>query len=119
MDGASRRHSLNSGSVHFPAREGLSEKLVLPALFALLRQYLPGHAVQYCLEEAGIGVDDLAHVVCYDKPFLTFERLLLSYLTVAPRGLRSCLQSMPLWLRQKIHVPKVIQKEIGYEGEVL
>ncbi|MBW1787591.1 MAG: carbamoyltransferase [Deltaproteobacteria bacterium] len=79
----------------------------------------PSHAVRYCLQEAGIGVDDLAHVVFYDKPFLTFERLLLSYLTVAPRGLRSWLQSMPLWLGQKIHVPKVIQKEIGYEGEVL
>ena len=55
----------------------------------------PRHAIRYCLEEAGITVADLAHVVFYDKPFLTFERLLLSYLTVAPRGIRS-------WLRRWI-----------------
>ncbi len=64
-------------------------------------------------------VGDLDHVVFYDKPFLTFERLLLSYLTVAPRGLRSWLQAMPLWLGQKLHVPKVVQRELGWDREVL
>ena len=58
-------------------------------------------------------------MVFYDKPFLTFERLLLSYLTVAPKGLRSWLEAMPLWLGKKLHMPKVIQKEVGYDGEVL
>jgi carbamoyltransferase len=79
----------------------------------------PRHAIRYCLKEAGIAVADIAHVVFYDKPFLTFERLLMSYLTVAPRGLRSWLQAMPLWLGQKLHVPKIVQREIGYEGDVL
>ena len=46
----------------------------------------PKNAIKYCLEEAGIKVHQLNHVVFYDKPFLTFERLLMSYLTVAPRG---------------------------------
>jgi carbamoyltransferase len=50
---------------------------------------------------------------------MTFERLLMSYLTVAPKGLQSWLQAMPLWLGQKLHIPKVIKKETGYEGEVL
>jgi carbamoyltransferase len=79
----------------------------------------PKNAVKYCLEEAGVGVQDLDYVVYYDKPFLTFERLLLSYLTVAPKGLRSWLEAMPLWLGQKLLIPKVIAKEIDYEGEVL
>jgi carbamoyltransferase len=79
----------------------------------------PRNAIKYCLEEAKMPVKDLDYVVFYDKPFLTFERLLLSYITVAPRGIRSWLEAMPLWLGQKLHIPKVIKKEIGYEGEVL
>jgi len=79
----------------------------------------PKNAIESCLEDAGIRAADLDHVVFYDKPFLTFERLLMSYLTVAPRGLRSWLEAMPLWLGRKLHLPKVIQSEIGYEGPVL
>ena len=79
----------------------------------------PNNAIKYCLKEAGITSKDLDYVVFYDKPFLTFERILLSYLTVAPRGLRSWLEAMPLWLGQKLNIPKIIQKEIGYEGDVL
>ncbi|MFX0200579.1 MAG: carbamoyltransferase [Candidatus Hodarchaeota archaeon] len=79
----------------------------------------PKNAVQYCLHEANIEPEQLSYVVFYDKPFLTFERLLLSYLTVAPKGLRSWLEAMPLWLGKKLHMPKVIKKEIDYEGEVL
>jgi len=79
----------------------------------------PKNAVAYCLKEGGIAVQDLDYTVFYDKPFMTFERLLLSYLTVAPKGLRSWLEAMPLWLGQKLNIPKVIQRETGYEGEVL
>jgi len=79
----------------------------------------PENAIRYCLEEGGIITKDLAYVVFYDKPFLTFERLLLSYLTIAPRGLRSWLEALPVWLGQKLHVPKVVQQRIGYEGDVL
>ena len=79
----------------------------------------PKNAISYCLTEAGIKGEELDYVAFYDKPLLTFERLLLSYLTVAPKGLRSWLQAMPLWLGQKLHIPKIIRKEIGYEGGVL
>ncbi|MBW2429515.1 MAG: carbamoyltransferase [Deltaproteobacteria bacterium] len=79
----------------------------------------PKNAVKYCLAEAGIAINDLDHLAYYDKPLLTFERLLMSYLTTAPKGLRSWLQAMPKWLGQKLHIPRVIKKETGYEGEVL
>lgn len=79
----------------------------------------PVNAINNCLEEVGIAIEDVNYVVYYDKPILTFERLLMSYLTVAPKGLRSWLQAMPLWLGQKLHIPKVIKKETGYEGEIL
>lgn len=79
----------------------------------------PRNAIKYCLEEAGIAVKELDYMVYYDKPFLTFDRLLMSYLTVAPKGLRSWLQAMPLWLGQNLHISNVIKRETGYDGEVL
>jgi carbamoyltransferase len=79
----------------------------------------PRNAIKYCLYEAGIKIDEIDYFAYYDKPFLTFERLLMSYLTTAPKGLRSWLQAMPLWLGQKLHISRVIKKETGYEGEVL
>ena len=79
----------------------------------------PKNAIGYCLEEADISIQDLSYIVFYDKPFLTFERLLLTYLTVAPKGLRSWLEAMPLWLGQKLYIPKVIKTETGYEGDIL
>jgi carbamoyltransferase len=79
----------------------------------------PRNAIKYCLEEAGITAKELNYMVYYDKPFLTFDRLLMSYLSVAPKGLRSWLQAMPLWLGQKLHIPNVIKRETGYDGEVL
>jgi carbamoyltransferase len=80
---------------------------------------LPINAIESCLKEASLAIEDLDCIVYYDKPLLTFERLLLSYLTVAPRGLRSWLQAMPLWLGQKLHIIKVIKKETGYKGDIL
>ena len=56
----------------------------------------PKNAVKYCLKEANIRIQDLDYVVFYDKPFLTFERLLMSYLTVAPKGLIHWLKAMPV-----------------------
>jgi carbamoyltransferase len=79
----------------------------------------PRHAIAYCLEEAGITASELDCVVYYDKPLLTFERLLLTYITVAPKGLLSWLQAMPLWLSKKLHIPKIIKKELSYDGDIL
>ena len=79
----------------------------------------PRNAITYCLTEAGISIKEVDYVVFYDKPILTFDRLLFSYLTVAPKGLRSWLKSMPLWLGNKLFVNKIIHKETGYEGDVL
>ncbi|MFP4476219.1 MAG: carbamoyltransferase [Desulfatibacillaceae bacterium] len=79
----------------------------------------PVDAARYCLDEAGIGVEDLACMVFYDKPFLTFERLLLSYLHIAPRGVATWVRAMPAWLRQKLLVPKIVEEQLGFEGDVL
>src|SRR5882762_6403796 len=58
----------------------------------------PSQAVQYCLREGGISLIDLPYIVFYDKPLIKFERLLETYLSFAPWGLRSFLAAMPVWI---------------------
>ena len=72
----------------------------------------PHHAVEYCLREAGIGVKDLKYVVFYDKPLIKFERLLETYVGFAPRGLQSFLAAMPVWLKEKLLLRNLLQKEM-------
>ncbi len=66
----------------------------------------PSHAVEYCLSHANIKAEDLDYVVFYDKPLLKFERLLETYLAYAPKGFRQFLMGIPLWLKQKLHLPR-------------
>ncbi len=75
----------------------------------------PQNAVEYCLSEAGLTPKDLDFVGFYDKPFLKFERLLETYLAYAPSGIRSFFMAMPLWFRQKLHLPREMSKALGGE----
>ena len=76
----------------------------------------PHHAVEYCLAEEGIRLDDVDYVVFYDKPFLKFERLLETYLSFAPRGIRSFMMAMPLWIREKLFQKELLRKELSAFG---
>ena len=71
----------------------------------------PSHAIEYCLESAGIGLAEVDFVAFYDKPFLKFERLLETYLAFAPRGFRSFKMAIPLWLREKLFQKTLLRKE--------
>jgi carbamoyltransferase len=77
----------------------------------------PHNAIAYCLSEAGVGADELDHVVFYDKPFLKFERLLETYIALAPRGFRSFKMSIPLWLREKLFQKNLLCDELGKFSE--
>ncbi len=79
----------------------------------------PEKAIAYCLEEAGISVDDLDRVCFYDKPFIKFERLLETYLAFAPAGIASFLKAMPLWIKKKLWMGELIKKALGYEGTMV
>ncbi len=79
----------------------------------------PQNAVSYCLREGGIKPPDLDYVVFYDKPLQKFERLLETYLDYAPGGIRSFLQAMPLWLREKLWIREHIAKQCNYDGKLL
>jgi len=73
----------------------------------------PQNAIDYCLGAGGIAAGDLDFVAFYDKPLLKFERLLETYLAYAPVGFRSFLMAMPLWLRQKLHLPREMDRGLG------
>ncbi|OGQ07820.1 MAG: hypothetical protein A3G32_03515 [Deltaproteobacteria bacterium RIFCSPLOWO2_12_FULL_40_28] len=76
----------------------------------------PIKSVHYCLSEAGIDINQIDYFIFYDKPLLKFERILETYLFNVPKGIRSFLKSMPLWIKQKLLLPKVIEKELKTLG---
>ena len=79
----------------------------------------PKEAVNYCLGFVGINIDQVEFVAFYDKPFLKFERLLETYLTYAPIGIKSFIKAIPLWINQKLWMKEIIKNELSYEGIVL
>src|SRR6516225_3823131 len=72
----------------------------------------PRNAVAYCLEEAGIKLEQVEHVVFYDKPFLKFERLLETYLAFVPRGFRSFRMALPVWIKEKLFQKRLLRQEL-------
>ncbi len=68
----------------------------------------PFNAVEYCLKEANLQLNQIDHIVFFEKPFLKFERLLETYLAFAPRGFKSFSLSMPIWLREKLFQKKFL-----------
>ena len=72
----------------------------------------PEHAIAYCLAEAGCKLEDVDHVVFYEKPFLKFERLLETYVAFAPRGYRSFAMAIPVWIREKLFQKDIIRREL-------
>jgi carbamoyltransferase len=79
----------------------------------------PKHAVDFCLKAAGIRIEDVTAVGFYDKPLLKFERILETYLGVAPRGFSSFLLAGPLWIKDKLYIDRQLRQELGYKGEIL
>ena len=72
----------------------------------------PANAINYCLSEANISLDQVDYIAFYDKPFLKFERLLETYVALAPKGLQSFRMSIPIWLREKLFLKDMLIKEI-------
>src|SRR5881409_2362310 len=77
----------------------------------------PRHAVRYCLREGGVSLKDLRCIVFYDKPLVKFERLLETYLAFAPRGIRSFVTAMPIWLKEKLFLKSSLQTELAALSE--
>ncbi len=73
----------------------------------------PVHAIEYCLAQGGLTLDQIDHVAFYDKPFLKFERLLETYLAFAPRGFTSFRMAIPVWLKEKLFQKKLLSDELA------
>ncbi len=72
----------------------------------------PVNAIRYCLQDAGISLADLKYFVFYDKPLIKFERLLETYVAFSPKGIKSFLAAMPVWLKEKLLLKSVLQSEL-------
>ncbi len=79
----------------------------------------PERAIDYCLSYAGISRQELDFVAFYDKPFIKFERLLMTYLSYAPFGLKSFLTAMPPWIKDKLFLKSYIEDKLSCHGKVL
>ncbi len=79
----------------------------------------PINSINYCLCEGGISGKDLDFVAFYDKPFLKFERILNTYLTFVPFGIRSFVKAIPLWIKEKLWIKEMIRKELKYDGKIV
>jgi len=78
----------------------------------------PKHAIEYCLLEAGIELSDVDYVVFYDKPLIKFERILETYLAYAPKGFKSFLAAMPIWLKEKLFLKTTLKRELSALSEL-
>ena len=89
--------------------------------FTRIKHYsqFPKKAIEYCLDEESLDINELDLIVFYDKPFLKFERLLETYLAYVPKGLKSYLKAMEAWLKQKLWIPSIIEGETGYKGKII
>ena len=76
----------------------------------------PAQAVAYCLRQAGVALGQVDYVVFYDKPLIKFERLLETYLSYAPQGLRSFLTAMPVWIKEKLFLRNLLDKALREVG---
>lgn len=79
----------------------------------------PVNAISSCMEGSNLTNSDLDMVAYYDKPFLTFERILETYLAYAPFGIKSFVKALPLWVKKKLWMKELIKKELGYEGNII
>jgi carbamoyltransferase len=103
---------VHDGDIAFAAQEERFTRIKHDSSF-------PQHAIRACLCGAGVGVDQLDCVVFYDKPFVKFERILMTYLSFAPTGIRSFVKAIPLWIKKKIWIQDLIRDELGFRGRIL
>ena len=82
--------------------------------FTRIKHYAdyPKNAINYCLSQAKLTLDQVDYITFYDKPFLKFERLIETYVAFAPKGLQSFRMSMPIWLREKLFLKDMLFKNL-------
>ena len=79
----------------------------------------PKNAIDFCLTYARISSTEVEYVVFYEKPFLKFERILETYLSYTPLGIKSFLKAMPLWIKKKLWLKDMIRENLGFSGQLI
>ncbi len=79
----------------------------------------PINAINYCLGSSSLTTADINYVAFYEKPFIKFERILETYLAVAPLGIKSFIKSMPVWIKQKLWMRDMIGSDLKYDGPII
>ena len=79
----------------------------------------PEHAIRSCLSQASLGVEDIDAVAFYEKPLVKLERALETFYAVAPRGAMVFTRTIPAWFKERLVLPGILRKRIGYQGEVI
>jgi len=79
----------------------------------------PKKAIQFCIDYAKIDISSIEYIAFYDKPLLKFERILETHLAFAPKGIKSFIKALPLWLKKKLWIRELIKNELEYNGEIL
>ncbi len=79
----------------------------------------PRNAIDFCLKKGNLQVQNLDYVAFYEKPLLKFERILETYLAYAPYGFNSFIKAIPLWIKHRLWIPDLIQKELNYKGKII
>ncbi len=103
---------LNDGEIIAAAQEEWFTRVKHDARF-------PQHAIRFCLEKAGIQISNVDYVSFYEKPKLKFDRLIKTYLSYAPKGFRSFIKAMPLWIKEKLWIQRDIRQHLGFKGPLL
>jgi carbamoyltransferase len=80
--------------------------------------HFPKESIKFCLEEAGITIKDVQYVSFYEKPYLKFDRLIKTYLMNAPKGIKSFITAMPLWIQEKLWIGREIRDKLGFKGKM-
>lgn len=79
----------------------------------------PVKAINYCLASQQITIADVSYVGFYEKPFLKFERVLSQHLEMFPWSVKTFLSSLPSWLNEKLRLPKILKKKIGWQKGII
>jgi len=79
----------------------------------------PINAIKWCLEDAGITIEEIDYIGFYEKPLLKFERLMAQHVQMFPRSISMFLHSMPSWINEKLRVQSIIKKKLKYKGDIL
>lgn len=79
----------------------------------------PLNSIEFCLNNSGLSPSDIDYVAFYDKPFLKFERILETYLSYAPFGIKSFIKAIPLWIKQKIWIKELLKDKLHYDGKII